>query len=94
MIITTYCCDKCDHRQSVSEQMWRVRVQYQHEGSRGDERFWSSEEQMWCRTCLENAGLVAISAKRAVPETPAPPSFEDLIRDIVRAEVTILTGAA
>lgn len=92
---TEYSCDKCGHVQPLAEQMWNVRVQYQHEGSYGDSRFWSSKEQMWCRKCLENAGLVAISpaTKRDEPAPEVKPTLEELIRDIARDEINSLTGA-
>lgn len=91
MIIITYTCDKCGHSQHNEDQMWNVGIAIDHrgyDGYRGSD--WQSKkfqaQQLWCRKCIENIGLV--TPKPQPKEYVAPNlTFEDMLRAIVREEV-------
>lgn len=89
-IVTTYSCDKCRHSQKTDDQMWKIKVAYNTLRSYGSADYWSSRAQLWCRRCLENAGLVvaAPDTKRDAPPPNPPPTLEDLVREIA-ADVAI-----
>lgn len=92
MITTTYSCDRCGHSQPDSEQMWSLGIMLEH---RQFTPYWAGKaaavQVLWCRKCVESICLLkaAMGAREAkpahVPETP--PTFEEMIREIVREEV-------
>lgn len=95
-LIQKYTCDKCGHEQPTDEQMWILGVGYRSVRKYGGygANDWSSREQMWCRRCLEDVGLVPIAHKRIDPPAPPPPTFEDLVRQIADDVVREATGAS
>ena len=91
MIVTTYTCDNCGHSQTTREQMWRWKIQlcseeppmYGHSNYPVGER-----EALWCRGCVEKVGLLASAADKEPEDVKArEPSFEELLRAIVRDEL-------
>jgi ribosomal protein L40E len=89
MIEIKYICDKCEATQPTAQQMWMIRVQIGHHGGGYNQMPWSSKEEMWCRKCIEGLGLLP-SFDQPAPESvpPPPPSFEDMVREIARDEIT------
>lgn len=89
MITTTYKCDRCGHEQQSDaspRQLWQIGIRFVTMPSslRGyDGR--CGEDQLWCRNCLETIG--AVPRVNSAAPIPAPPSFEDLIRELVREVV-------
>lgn len=83
MIKTEYICDKCKAVQPTREQFWAIRVSVRTvENSPG----WQDtfKEKQWCRTCVESIGMLP----QVEPTSPfVPPSFEDVVREIIRDEV-------
>jgi len=93
MIRTEYICDKCGHSQGTESDMWDLGISIRqvlpvaHPGTaqRTDKNL-----QMWCRACVEEIGYLNnytkdLEAKARGEEIvrPTPPSFEDLIRELV-----------
>ncbi len=86
MIITKYICDRCNHEQDTSEQMWHLRVfiDHQYTNARTFAYQQGKREALWCRPCAEK--MVLLPSK--IEPAPEAPSFEDLLRDIVRDEIS------
>lgn len=85
---TIYTCDRCKKADSSSEFLSRVSVSVAQPGY---QQRWlaippSSE---WCRACLDEVGIKARATNlpHDEPRQPAPPSLEDVIREIVRSEI-------
>ena len=94
MIVTKYICDKCNHEQGTATQMWEMGVHCQS-ADRYSSHPTPYMKSLWCRACVEAIGLLP----RANPPPPsdataAPPSLEEIIRELARQEVTAMTGAA
>jgi hypothetical protein len=98
-IKTTYTCDRCGHAQDDAEQMWSVGVTYSHGHGRleyiGGKSTYGAA--LWCRACMQHLGILgphqAQVEDAAAKPAPAPPSLEDLIREIAREEIAARTGA-
>lgn len=85
MITTAYKCDKCGIVQETDKQFWEigiianwvgiVRSPYQIDS------FVNKMSMHVCRKCLEDFGI-HVQKKPDQPEV-APPTLEDVIRDIV-----------
>ena len=91
-LVQTYTCDKCGHEQPTAEQMWTIGVGYRSVDSSYSSygsNTWSSKERMWCRKCLEDAGMVPVvrGTKRDAPAPTKFPAFEDLVRELIREEI-------
>ncbi len=85
MIVTTYTCDKCGHHQTTNDQMWGVGVVLQHGMVVSDygPRLAPQVKGLWCRPCIESIGLLCAPPKPDDKDAPAPPTLEDMIREIV-----------
>ena len=86
---TQYICDRCGHSQENNNQMWDFEMNlYNSESrSRGKHR---CTTVMWCRTCVEHFGWLPRNPEKQ-KENPLPiptPSLEDLIREIVKDELS------
>lgn len=96
---TTFTCDRCGHTQDNDDQMWSVGLVYIH-GNRqlayggGSNSVYKAA--MWCRECMQAMKVLGSYSFEAtkVPDPTPPPSLEDLIREIAREEVTVMTGAS
>ena len=84
MIVTTYTCDRCNHQQTTYDQMWEVKIDVQHLNSHTR---LSQQHQLWCRKCLTEVGLLIPARDPAKTEPPPQPSFEDMLREIIREEI-------
>ncbi len=80
-IETTYKCDKCDHTQDKSEQMWTIGVGFTSV-VRGHMTIAEANKKLWCRKCMEKAGFVP-TPNVPKEEQPKQVTIEDLISDIV-----------
>ncbi len=86
MIVTTYTCDKCGHTQDTGSDMWSLRVSL--DTSSGSHQFaMSKRDALWCHSCVSKLGLLPIPAASGPPVYNEEPTFEDMIRQIVREEV-------
>jgi hypothetical protein len=93
VITTTYTCDKCGHAQTNAEQMWTVGVVVSHKHY----VFSDSEVRnraLWCRACVEKLHLLPQASAKPADIPQIAPTLEEMIREIVREEVTAMTGAA
>lgn len=96
---TIYTCERCKKDQDTESDFYTVGILVQS-GSEdftnmgyGNKRCVDSGKQMQvCRTCLEAMGISPWQPEQKPQDTP-PPSLEDLIREIVAATVTDMTGA-
>ena len=85
-IVTKYVCDRCQHTQDTDDQMWNLGIylsgarSYYHSMHTPPTR-----AALWCRACVETIGL--LPGEKPADPAPAPPTFEDMIRAIVREEV-------
>ena len=85
MIQTIYKCDKCGHEQHTPEQFWTVGVTADCWGM--GSKFVPDKSLQVCRPCLEHLGIYP-RQKTIESPTYAPPSLEELIREILaRVEV-------
>lgn len=88
MIVTTYTCDKCGHKQTEKEQMWNIGVSLKHLDNpyqyRGTDAL--SPRELWCRACVEGIGLLVPSLKPDEP-APKPATLEDIVRELIQEEV-------
>jgi hypothetical protein len=85
MIVTTYTCDKCGHLQENDEQMWDVEIACSHRPSTYTRRR-VVKKALWCRPCVVQYHLLP-AAKEDKPAPTPPPTFEDMIREIVQEEM-------
>ena len=90
-IITAYVCDRCGHSQPTDDQMWQVGVACHTTRSTvyslaSDYRTFQST-RMWCRGCCETVGVLPPAGPRKGEMAMAQPSFEDIVRDIIREEI-------
>lgn len=92
-IVTTYTCDRCAKSQTTDDQMWNVKVSYQHIRMSDQD----GPKALWCRACMEKVGILGpYRAETKLPDEskPQPLTLEDLVREIARDEVTNMTGVA
>jgi len=87
MIKTEYICDRCEHTQKNPSDMWTLGVTLQA-GLAGS--IAPKAKQLWCRDCVEKVGYLNNYAKDLEAKArgeeivrPTPPTFEDLIRELV-----------
>ncbi len=80
-IITIYKCDHCgDAKTNSDEDMHYVGILVKDMHPRYDRS--SLHEQLWCRKCLVEVGIVDwIQHDATLP--PTPPTLEDMIHEIV-----------
>lgn len=80
-----YVCDKCGHTQATDDQMWSIGIAIVWaRGTLSDSNL--NKKQLWCRACIEKLGLLPPKPPAVKPD-PAP-TLEDMIREIVREEIT------
>lgn len=82
----TYRCDKCAHEQHDHDQFWALSVSI-HPWASSGETSTSIKKMDLCRRCVEDLGMLPPAYDRKPPAPPAPPSIEDIVRDIVREEI-------
>lgn len=85
MIRTIYTCDRCKAEQDTSNQLWHVGISLKYYNQTRTERS-AHHEQLWCRQCCANVGI-AFVPERQLSTTPAEPTLEDMIREIIRQEI-------
>ena len=84
MVKTEYICDVCGHTQIKSDQMLTMTISVAYVGHEGYPT--CSKSQLWCRVCVEKVGLLpALSIPK---EEAKEPTLEELVRRLVREEVT------
>ena len=90
-IITAYVCDRCGHSQPSDHQMWQVGIACHATRTSGyssslDYKAFQAT-RMWCRGCCEAVGVLPPHAPRKAETATAQPSFEDIVRDMIREEI-------
>jgi hypothetical protein len=89
-ITTEYRCDACGHAQDCPQDTGSDKTRYMHRVSINQQSL--SRDHIpptlhmlviWCQDCLEKNGLRRPLLRADTPE-PKWPTFEDLVRDIVR----------
>jgi len=97
---TVHECDHCGHMETVNaedsvttqqggghgtdRQFWRVQLVMDF-GSRSQYGAHVGASAYWCRKCCEKFGLSG--SNRKDPEQPAPPTFDEILREMIREEV-------
>lgn len=92
-VTTTYKCDRCLSEQTTSDQFWVIRILV-HTYNNGHDVYGGGERTAhWCRKCVEAIHLLAphMHNQQRTP-LPAPPTFEEMLREIVRDEIQSATG--
>jgi len=84
-IQTTYTCDCCGAKQETSDQFWVVQVMVRAYDTMPGYSSDGGKLKHWCRECCEKQDI--LPSLRTVGVQFTPPTFEDLIREIVREEV-------
>lgn len=85
-IVTTYVCDRCQKSQADDgEQMWEIGLSLRHCGFThyrisSDPAY----QSLWCRPCCVEVGILAPFIIDPDYKQPAPITFEDLVREIVK----------
>lgn len=80
-----YICDRCDKKQSSSEQMWHVGAYIESYTYGSAEISKPKDSQLWCRACCVKTGFIF----RDKPEpdgsvSPVPePTLEQKLRQII-----------
>lgn len=92
-ITTTYTCDKCGASQGTYTQMWEIKVAFYHYGNRPEYSDGLQPKALWCRKCVEPYPFLLGRPRLEGDTSPPPPTLEDFLRDIIREEVTAMTGA-
>jgi hypothetical protein len=87
MIKTEYICDKCKASQPTDRQFWKIRVAVRSFEQYGVTTDSVAREEQWCRRCVEDMGLLPTDRPKA-EMPPAPATLEDMIREIIREEVS------
>lgn len=78
-ITVTYTCDRCGSAQTTNEQFWTLEVQ-----ARCNTQFpYEVAKIQVCRPCLELLGIHRRVKEGVKDKRPAPPTVEDLIREII-----------
>jgi len=87
MITVMQKCDLCGFEQNKiakdARQMWEIEITVRHHECRSPSTIKSVD---WCRNCVEKYGLLPNRTEGVKVKTPEP-SFEDMVREIVREEV-------
>lgn len=85
MITTIRTCDRCKATLKDEDQLWEIGIGFSCMGTT-----WRTtgidhdKTRQWCRPCMERAGLLGGDDHPSKQDPPAaPPTIEDLIRDIV-----------
>lgn len=93
-IETKYSCDKCGHSQPTASQMWHICIGYGSLESNHAPAYYETHQQMWCRNCMENQGILRgdNNPKEKIPSEPSP-TLDDILRQIMREEISNMTGA-
>lgn len=93
---TLFTCDKCGTVQDMTKEFWSIGVVVKE----GSMTTWSLPHpgkdsiMQVCRPCLELLGIYrSPDIKPGHIAPPPPPTLEDLIVEIVRNQVTDMTGA-
>lgn len=94
-IRTEFECDRCGHKQPTHDQMWDVGFGYCYHGQ---SLFRPGEYQsprativqLWCRKCLEHFNFLPCDKPKTPP--PAPPTLEDMFREMMREEIEAARG--
>jgi hypothetical protein len=82
MTKTTYTCDRCGAEVERGELFGiEIVVENVHYYVRRE----AKKQKEWCRQCITDAGLIVY--ERLVNPEITPPSFEDLVREIIREEI-------
>jgi hypothetical protein len=79
MITTIVTCDKCKQEIHKGNQIWNVKVLY---SCGAISLQLSTDIRHWCRTCLEETGIVPIFTTGKKIDPPKM-TIEDMIREIV-----------
>lgn len=82
---TTHYCDRC--KAVNPEQLWEIGISAQHTVWPSKASLWHKAE--WCRDCCREGGL-AFQFDKPEPARSAPPTqptLEDMLREIIRAEL-------
>lgn len=88
MIVTTYTCDKCGHKQTTKDQMWGIAVVMTHGGPVPLHGYSIPNDPpqakgLWCRKCIEGIGLLCAKPDPEDKTAPTSPTLEDMIREVV-----------
>lgn len=83
-IKTTWTCDRCGHTQDNDDQMWNVGIAV---NAVRVPLSVNQHKQLWCRKCVVGIGLLPPATISKGVEPPAAPTFDDLLRDIIREEI-------
>lgn len=87
MIVTTYTCDKCGREQTESKQMWEIGISARESTIKFNKWVATPKESvLWCRSCVVKLGLLP-SAENDPPKPVPTPTFEDMLREIIREEM-------
>ena len=87
---TIYTCEKCGAEQAKPDQFWVVGIQAH---CINDRPYGQVKQMQVCRLCLEAFGIYDNRPAEVQAVNP-PPTLEDLIIEIVRNQVSEMTGAA
>ncbi len=87
MITTTYTCDKCGHQQDTGTQMWYIGITITHHNTPAQASPHKDLHKLWCRTCVEDVGLLPFSTRPKTNSTISIPSIEDMIRQIAQEAI-------
>ena len=91
---TKYNCDKCGHTQTTPRQMWHICIGHGPIEGNYDPAYYKTHQQMWCRSCMEGTGILKGDASPETKTPPElPPTLEDILRQIMREEISYMTGA-
>jgi ribosomal protein L40E len=87
MVTTTYQCDRCGAKQSVSDQMWFVgTICYHFRSSYGT--YPPRATALWCRKCADELNLVTARPEPKAGVVAEPEmTIEDKLREIIRTLV-------
>ena len=91
-IKTTYICDKCAYEQDTKEQMWNIGIlvkslelPHSNVAPRGN---LPKVQALYCRKCVQVLGLLPSPEPEPGKPKPEPPTFEEMIREIVQDEIS------
>lgn len=84
---TTHSCDRCNKTTELNE-LWSVGVSVTTKVY-GDQYATDKIKADWCRNCCDALNLIVPKPKKSEPAT-AQPSLEDVVREIVRQEISML----
>ncbi len=90
MIVTTYTCDKCKHSQTERgkpRQLWDIGIILNTVPRAPYTSKAPLHSAQWCRECLISAGIMVPSKTDETKAPLAPPTFEEMIREIAQEEI-------